>query len=255
MDNLKKFYNILNYEMAVLNYPAVSWLQEENKIIFDPAFGGLTVYYYITDTENEVTLFNGRGSSSSSSSESGGGGALPTRMIVDGNNEVVINTWRFDTEGEHIVQYTFENNEIPAEFLRNIDGNLAEITKIEIGIDITAIPDAPEFGGAFSFNGSLTSVTISDSVTSIGSSAFDSCSSLQEVTIPSGVTNIGDGAFSECGGLQSVTILAPTPPTFGAYPFGNPYGPSFPIYVPADSLGAYQNALGDYTSRIQAIPQ
>ena len=43
-------------------------------------------------------------------------------------------------------------------------------------------------------------------VTSIGSSAFNSRSGLRSVTIPSSVTSIGDWAFSGCSGLTSVTI-------------------------------------------------
>ncbi|MBQ9693489.1 MAG: leucine-rich repeat domain-containing protein, partial [Kiritimatiellae bacterium] len=52
----------------------------------------------------------------------------------------------------------------------------------------------------------LTSVTIPESVTSIGESAFSGCSGLTSVTIPEGVTSIGDLAFSGCSGLTSVTI-------------------------------------------------
>ena len=52
----------------------------------------------------------------------------------------------------------------------------------------------------------LTSVTIGNSVRSIGKSAFSGCSGLTSVTIPNSVTSIGYDAFRDCSGLASVTI-------------------------------------------------
>ncbi len=52
----------------------------------------------------------------------------------------------------------------------------------------------------------LTSVTIPDSVTVIGNDAFSGCTRLTGVTIPESVTAIGNGVFSGCAGLTSVTI-------------------------------------------------
>ena len=60
--------------------------------------------------------------------------------------------------------------------------------------------------GAFSDCSSLTSVTIPNSVTSIGNGAFRDCSSLTSITIPNSVTSIGYGAFADCVSLTSITI-------------------------------------------------
>ena len=49
-------------------------------------------------------------------------------------------------------------------------------------------------------------ITIPDSVTSIGYRAFNNCTGLTSVTIPDSVTSIGSSAFYGCTGLTSVTI-------------------------------------------------
>ena len=50
---------------------------------------------------------------------------------------------------------------------------------------------------AFWYCRSLTSISIPDSVTSIGYEAFDGCSNLTSITIPDSVTSIGSSAFSD----------------------------------------------------------
>ena len=71
------------------------------------------------------------------------------------------------------------------------------------------IPDSVTSIGDFAFGhcSGLTSVTIGSGVTSIGERAFYNCSGLTSVTIPDSVTSIGDEVFDGCSGLTSVTIL------------------------------------------------
>ena len=75
------------------------------------------------------------------------------------------------------------------------------LTSVTIPNSVTSIGDE-----AFADCKGLTSVTIPNSVTSIGDEAFAVCKGLTSVTIPNSVTSIGDGAFRACHGLTSVTI-------------------------------------------------
>ena len=155
---IQKFENQSAYDAAEHQYPNTSLVGTE--IVFamtapTPAFGGLTVKYNIDEPTQEVTLFKGGGASSGSSessSESGGGGVMPTTMIVDGVSETPINTWRFETAGVHIVQYTFADNAVPQGFLED-PGTVSTVTEAIVGTDITGI------GSAGFSNTKLTSVT------------------------------------------------------------------------------------------------
>ena len=74
------------------------------------------------------------------------------------------------------------------------------IISATIGNEVEILPDN------FLYGSKITEITIPNSVTSIGGSAFYGCSGLTSVTIPNSVTSIGGSAFEGCSGLTSVTI-------------------------------------------------
>lgn len=69
-----------------------------------------------------------------------------------------------------------------------------------------AADGSPWIGSWYSGSTDVTSVSIPDGITSIGSYAFMQTTSLTNVSIPNSVTNIGDAAFRECTSLTSITI-------------------------------------------------
>ena len=70
-----------------------------------------------------------------------------------------------------------------------------------------SIPNSMTSIGDWAFkNSSLTSVTIPNGVTEIGDEAFYACEGLTSVTIPNSVISIGESAFRDCFGLIEVSI-------------------------------------------------
>ncbi len=73
-------------------------------------------------------------------------------------------------------------------------------------ISIT-LPESIKTIGGYAFNEctALTDFIIPNSVTSIGEYAFGHCLGLTDITIPNSVTSIGNGAFSGCDNLTDLT--------------------------------------------------
>jgi hypothetical protein len=108
------------------------------------------------------------------------------------------------------------------------------VTSITIPDSVTSIGDF-----AFAYCNNLTSITIPDSVTIIGQDAFHFCTSLTSVTIPDSVTSIGEYAFSRCSNLTSVTI-GNSVTSIGTYAFNACYNlTSVTIPDSVTSIGSY----------------
>ena len=74
------------------------------------------------------------------------------------------------------------------------------ISSVTIGDGVEILPNN------FVENSKITTVTIPNSVTTIGASAFSGCSGLPSVEIPNSTTSIGASAFADCRLIQHVTI-------------------------------------------------
>ena len=77
---------------------------------------------------------------------------------------------------------------------------------VSIPDTINGLPVASIEEWAFAGCAGLTSITIPDSVTSIGGEAFEGCTGLTNVVFGNSVTSIGWQAFYGCTGLTSITI-------------------------------------------------
>jgi hypothetical protein len=77
------------------------------------------------------------------------------------------------------------------------------------GLPVTSI-------GTYAFeHAPIHTVSIPNSVTSIGYGAFSGCTSLTDVMIPNSVTNIGDYAFDDCTSLTNI-IVDPLNPAYSS---------------------------------------
>lgn len=129
------------------------------------------------------------------------GGTTPT-----GDKIIVI----YKDNPSGLTEYTYAcdgNSTLLPNDKREIDNDTtldSYITDVVIGNCVTEIGS----GALGDCDGlkSLSSVTIPNSVTSIGTYAFWVCTSLSSLTIPNSVTSIDHNAFNGCSGLTSLTI-------------------------------------------------
>ena len=113
----------------------------------------------------------------------------------------------------------------------------SSLTSVTIGNSVTTIG-----GDAFYGCSSLTSVTIPNSVTIIAYKAFSGCTNLQKVHIGNSVKDIGEYAFKKCTSVTQISSEAVVPPTCESGVFTDINKSKCKLIVPKNSLDAYKQA-------------
>ena len=176
--------------------------------------GGVTSIgdYAFRDCYKLVEVINNGSLKITKGSSDNGYVAFYALDVKNGGNSDIVNKngYLFYTDNGTNYLLGYVGNDTDLKLPANYDGNNYEIYQFAFynctGLTSVTIPDSITSIGEYAFYkcGGLTSVTIPDSVTSIGDSAFRNCSGLTSVTIPDSVTTIGGGAFYNCSGLTEV---------------------------------------------------
>ena len=111
------------------------------------------------------------------------------------------NSWSYNAETYYIPSTLKSVTITGGNILYQAFHNCKDITSVTIGDSVTSIGEY-----AFRCFPGLTSVTICNGVTSIEDWAFCDCSNLTSITIPDSVTRICSSAFRKCTSLTSIHV-------------------------------------------------
>ncbi len=126
--------------------------------------------------------------------------------------QVTDNGYTYYEDGDIVYLMRYEGEEKQVQLQNQYNGKKYDIYHYAFHdlktLESITLPDSVTSIGNYTFYNckSLTSITLPSSVTSIGDGAFSGCSSLTSITLPSSVTSIGDRVFDGCSGLTSIII-------------------------------------------------
>lgn len=191
----KKFADNSEYEQFTgsteILKPAVYYTKNENEVHLFPHVPEtrLVVTYDVTSTTNDTILYIEMYS-----------GNFAKSMEIDGEPiEGTVNSYRFDTLGEHVVKYELLNPTTLKSYFFSNSGNTINVLKVQIPDSVIEIGD-----NAFYSNHLLSSITFSNNLATIGSGCFNYCRQLTAVTLPDSLTTLHN-CFPNCG-IDAISI-------------------------------------------------
>ena len=162
----------------------------------------------------------------------------PTNPDALGGAVVVSNVWD-KTTGKGVITFDRDLTTIGEKAFQRV----TNATPSNWATSIT-LPESVKTIGDYAFAQcySLTTINIPDSVTSIGQYAFQSCDAVTSVTIGSGVSTIGSGAFYNCYEIKEIICESTDAPALADKWVFNGVDKAVTVYVPAASVDAYKTA-------------
>ena len=143
-----------------------------------------------------------------------------------------------------------DSTETPAPYIITVPTELArrKVTGLgESSFSGIYSSDHPKNYNLRSFCNQIQSVTIPESVTSIGKSAFEDCSKLDSLTINGVATSIGASAFAGCSSLTSLSLVGSFQ-TIGDFAFADCGMTSLTIDATITSIEKYAFSSSSLTS-------
>ena len=161
-------------------------------VILVAAFPVLTAGAYSTETINGITWYYEKNGQSAS---------LGYRESVDGGTR-----WKYypaiakQTKGDIVIPPRLGGCEVSVIY-DTAFSECTNLTSVTIPETITSIGQA-----AFQSCTQLTNVNLSSGLKEVAKYAFSSCWRLESIVLPNGITNIADFVFSNCMGLEDIVI-------------------------------------------------
>ena len=150
--------------------PNVSYVEDADVVYYNPIKSIIYATYSATD-DNKLAIANTSNVKS---------------LKVNGNNVSFGNAYYFESNGKYEVEIELIDDSVITGVIYDEEWNMSSSMFWNSENDIGSC---------------LTSITIPNSVTSIGRNAFSNCSILTSITIPDSVTSVGGSAFYGCGSL------------------------------------------------------
>lgn len=154
--------------------------------------------------------------------------AAQAAFMTLGAGESVTNTYTFRAPTDSGTYYLIakaDDNEQVHESYENNNQSGTRVRIMEVGVGFNYTINSDDTINITGYTGSGEAIDIPETingrpVTSIGTNAFFNCGSLTAITVPESVTNIGDAAFYSCENLTGVYFHGDAP-AIGSAAFGN----------------------------------